>query len=116
MTINMLIKDIIRRLDDHEDRLSALEEAKLVIGQQKKSSSFKSGSTAAKILDLIQQGYFKLPKSISDIILELKTKDYHLKPSDLTAPLRRIVRKGFLKKSKNMPDGNKSSKWMYMGG
>lgn len=108
------MKDIIIKLEDHENRIFVLEGGKSLAGQPKKTNWFKPGSTTAKILDLINEGFFKKPKSISEIISEFKTKDYHLKPSDLTMSLRVVVRKGLLKKTKDMPDGSKSKKWMYI--
>ena len=75
---------------------------------------YKTGSTIHKILILDKEGFFKSPKTISEIIQEFKSKDYHLKASDLTLPLRKIVRKGILKKTKKNVDGTESKNWMYV--
>jgi hypothetical protein len=74
---------------------------------------YKQGSTIDKILKLDKEHFFNTPKTISEIIKELKSKDYHLKASDLTLPLRKIVRKNILKKTKENQDGSESKNWMY---
>ena len=78
------------------------------------SSWYKKGSTIEKIIILINEGFFNKNKTIGDIIEALKAKDYHLKQPDLTLPLRKIVRKGLLKRTKDLPDGTKSKLWTYV--
>ncbi len=107
------LKQINKVLQDYERRLSILEKKKKIV--DKKESWYKSGGTVDKIVKLISQSFFdKKPKNLTEIISELKTKDYHLKASDLTLPLRRIVRKGLLRKTKKMADGTISKKWLYV--
>lgn len=77
-------------------------------------SWYKKGSTIDKIINLANEGFFDKNKTIGEIIDELKVKDYHLKQSDLTLPLRKIVRKGILKRTKDLPDGTKSKQWTYI--
>ncbi len=81
-----------------------------------KSSGFKKGSVADNLNQLIESGYFDQNRTIRDMIDELKSKDVHYEPSDLTRPLRTLVRSGRLKKTKNLPDGTKSKKWTYIKG
>ena len=71
-------------------------------------------STNDKIVELIDDGYFDTNRTLSDIIKEFKTHDYHFKSSALTLPLRRIVRNGYLKKTKDLPNGTKSKYWTYI--
>jgi hypothetical protein len=109
------IEKINKILKDHEGRIIALE------GNRKKQKSnvidaqwYKSGSTIDKLMNLVKEGFFEKPKLISDMVLELKNKDYHLKASDLTLPLRRIVRKQVLRKTNKFSDGKISPKWLYV--
>lgn len=86
---------------------------------KKKSKSvdltwYKKGSTIEKIIYLIKEGFFDKNRTINDIVNQLKTKDFHLKQSDLTLPLRKIVRKELLKRTKDLPDGAKSKQWTYI--
>jgi len=74
---------------------------------------YKKGSTVEKIVILIEEDFFQNSKSINEIIQKLAEKDYHFKAPDLTLPLRNIVRKGLLRKIKDLPDGTKSKVWRY---
>lgn len=79
-----------------------------------KSSGLKKGSVADNLNQLIEDEYFDQNRTIRDMIDELKSKDIHYEPSDLTRPLRTLVRSGRLKKTKNLPDGTKSGRWTYI--
>jgi uncharacterized protein (UPF0335 family) len=105
---------IFKILQDHEKRLAALEGKKFAKTKEKAKTWYKQGSTIEKIILLIEEGFFNIPHTIKEIIAELKTKDYHMKASDLTLPLRKIVRKGLLKKIKRNADGSPSKNWLYM--
>jgi hypothetical protein len=74
---------------------------------------YKTGSTTEKLVKLMDEGFFNENRTIKDIIIKLKSQDYHFEPKDLTMPLRSIVRKKLLKKTKELPDGTKSGKWTY---
>jgi hypothetical protein len=108
------LSKIIKLLHDHEKRITALEGKKAVRATQKMREWYKPGSTIEKVISLINEGFFNTPRAISEIMSELKTKDYHLKASDLTLPLRKIVHKEFLKRTKRSADGSLSKKWLYI--
>lgn len=113
------ISEILRALKDHEGRIANLESAKQRGKQELPTPSkdwYKPGSTIAKIIELIERGFFNTPKSLTSIIMDLKTKDYHLESSDLTLPLRKIVRKGLLVRTKNTADNSPSKHWLYAKG
>lgn len=101
-------------LDDHEYRIAKLERNKLVPKKEAQKEWYRAGSTIEKIISLINNGFFNNTHNISEIIQELKNRDYHLKAADLTLPLRKIVRKGLLKKTDIFNDGSKSKKWLYI--
>lgn len=110
-------QEIKKEFDEIKRRLNALEgKTKKVIKKSTKGNNgwYKKGSTIHKILGLDEEKFFKDPKTISEIIQEFKSKDYHLKASDLTLPLRKIVRKGILKKAKKNKDGSESKNWRYI--
>jgi len=75
---------------------------------------YQSGSTVEKILKLIDSGFFVENHTLADIIKKLKSYDYHFKQSELTLPLRTIVRHGDLVKTKDLPDGKRSKYWTYV--
>jgi len=75
---------------------------------------YQSGSTTEKIMKLVDSGFFVTNHTLTDIIKKLKSYDYHFKQSDLTPSLRIIVRHGDLDKTKDLPDGTRSSRWTYV--
>lgn len=75
---------------------------------------YNPGTTVEKIINLANEGFFDKPETITDIIEELKSKDFHYKSTDLTLPLRKIVRNNVIKKTKNLPDGTISKQWTYI--
>jgi hypothetical protein len=75
---------------------------------------YRSGSTTEKLIKLMEEGFFNENRTIKDIIIKLKSQDYHFEPKDLTMQLRSIVRKELLKKTKELPDGTKLKKWTYI--
>jgi len=108
------LKEINKIIQNHELRLTVLEGKKKTTSIRKEESWYKSGSTIEKVVNLISEKFFNEPRTIGDTVSELKTKDFHLKASDLTLPLRKIVRKGLLKKTKKYADGSVSKKWLYV--
>ena len=106
--------EVFKLLENHEQRIRALEDKKKIKPTYKINAWYQSGSTIEKIILFIEKGFFDVPRSIKEISLELKTKDYHFSASDLTLPLRRIVRKEILKRTKKKSDGSASKSWLYV--
>ncbi|MCX6777704.1 MAG: hypothetical protein NT157_02355 [Candidatus Micrarchaeota archaeon] len=113
-----LTEERIKRIEEivakHEKRILLLEGKSTTHTSPKEKTWYKPGSTIEKIVNLRIEGFFNSEHTIAEIINEFKTRDYHLKASDLTLPLRRIVRKGLLKKTKKRADGTTSGKWLYV--
>ena len=114
MKIKILIIDDNDNSYEGEMHLNKSKITKKSINTSTKKGSIKKESTGDKITELIAEGYFDTNRTISDIVIGLKTYDYHFKSSDLTLPLRGLVRGKFLKKTKNLPDGTKSEHWTYV--
>jgi len=110
------LSKIIRKLQDIEKRILVLEGKKNVNTRVMTKAWYKPKSTIEKIISLIDNGFFNTNRAISEIITELKMKDYHLQASDLTLPLRKIVRKDILKRTKRNADGSPSKNWLYKKG
>ena len=108
------LNELLNILTNHEKRIRALEGKKPSTKISEIKIWYQPGSTIDKVVNLIKEGFFKTPRSISEIISELETKDYHLKAPDLTLPLRKIVRKGLLKRTKKKRDGSPSKTWLYV--
>ena len=112
-------KQIRKILNDHERRITILESKEPAstykkIKSKKLTNEYRKGSTAEKILSL--GNFFNQPKTVKEILDKLKEKDYHFKASDITLPLRNIVRNDSLKKTKTLNDGTKLKKWVYVAG
>ncbi len=101
-------------LKDHERRISRLEGTKQNKRVKDEAAWYLPGSTIEKIVVLINEGVFDNPKSIKQITSEFENKDYHLKASDLTLPLRKIVRKELLRRTKVKEDGLASKIWLFV--
>ena len=113
-------EELQKIINNHETRIANLEresnspkEVKSEV-TPKKNEWYKPGSTIDKVLNLVQENFFNEHRTISDIIVALKAKDYHLKSTDLTLPLRKIVRKGILQKTQKKADGTESKNWLYI--
>jgi len=107
-------EEITRRFEAIEKRLDLIEGTPMKdVSTKAEKKWYKKGSTIHKILLLVEEDFFDNPKTIAKTINEFQSKDYHLKASDLTLPLRKIVRKGILKKTKTNKDNSLSKKWMY---
>lgn len=109
-------REINKVLQNHEQRISALERLGIPKKVLEAESWYRPGSTIEKIIMLIKEGFLNNPKGLKEIISRLEEKDFHLKASDLTLPLRKIVRNGLLKKTKQLPDGTMSKNWLYKKG
>lgn len=101
--MNRKIKEI---LDNHERRISRLE------GILKEKTARKIVSKKKSILDLLielkNEGFFKQPKYLKDIVDKLASRGYHYQSSSLTNPLQRAVRNRILGRIK------KKGKWAYV--
>ena len=114
MTREKGLSEILKTLENHEQRICSLEGKKQPQKISGAKTWYRPGSTSEKIVNLIGEGFFQDPRSISEIIAKLKTRDIHLKASDLTLPLRNVVRKGLLEKTKKKSDGSSSKPWLYV--
>lgn len=113
MKIKISIVDDTGNFYEGEIHLTKDKITKKSINTSTKAGTRK-GSTSDKISELISDGYFDTNRTISDIVTELKTYDYHFRSSDLTLPLRTLVRGKLLTKTKDMPSGTKSRHWTYV--
>lgn len=108
-------EDLIKMVQDHERRLSALENKKgspaskgRVSGATENKSWYKKGSTTAKLIGLLNEGFFDTHRTLADQVNRFETKDYHFKAADLTLPIRQLVRRNMLKREKI------GGKWAYI--
>lgn len=110
------LSDIKKILMDHENRISIIEGKRAGTKRTTAESKawYKPGSTIEKVVLLVGEGFFNKTKTLTELIQKLKSKDYHMKASDLTLPMRKIVRNGVLDKTKTTSDGVVSKVWLYV--
>lgn len=107
--LNHLLKDNSRSGDD-EGEVEKDEKPKRRKTKVKASSS-RGGSKPSKdgpkawLRELVEEGFFKKPKSSSAIREELETRSHHLKATDLTLPLQALCHERLLRRKKEAPDG-----------
>lgn len=108
------LSEIRATLREHEKRITALESRKASKRKRETKSWYRPGSTVHKVVNFVEVGFFDHPRSLKEIVSELKTRDYHFNSSDLTLPLRRIVHKQILKRTKINADGSPSKHWLFV--
>lgn len=93
--------------------------------KRRKSKSTSSGGTGSKrkangptvwLTELVDEEFFKKPKSSSDILEEFENRSHHLKATDLTRQLQNLCHDRLLRRKKIAPEnGGKAvfhwSKW-----
>jgi|GEM_PF-1423210 len=90
--------------DDDEEKSEKTSHKKV---KSHRSSPKRRGPSTSKkegpltwIKELIDEGFFKKPKSSNQIREELETRSHHLKATDLTRPLEALCHDKFLKRNK----------------
>jgi hypothetical protein len=88
--------------------LSSQKKAKIKLARKpkdnKKSRKLKSGRPSQKkiLTELLSSGFFDKPKTVSEIVDNLRLKTGHLyKPNELSTPLVRMLRSGQLTRDEN---------------
>jgi len=108
-TSEQIIEQIEALLIQLKRSLNISEGTSLDNDEKSKSTSSRehefSGLTG-KIHELIGEGFFKDPKTISEISIRLQRKGYKTPTTALSGPLLELVRKDFIERDK--PEGEKS--------
>jgi septation ring formation regulator EzrA len=89
------INGLQKVLEDHEKRISVLEKQSSKIKRRVKKKGLRD------IIDsLISQKYFKQKRTIKDVANELTKRGYNVHTTDISGPLRDLVRSDKLKREK----------------
>jgi len=104
MTLEDEIKEIKKKLEDHEKRIKKIEGSDKAI---KRKSRKKKETILDHLSRLKSQGFFDQPKLAKEIVEKLATEGYHYPPQSLTWSLQKAVRGGELGRIK------KEKKWAY---
>ena len=114
MKIKISIIDNAGKIYEGKIDLSEGKNKNVKIKSKSTKPPYKQGSVSDRLVKLIDNGFFDDNKTVNDMIEELKSQDYHYKRSELDTPLRRIVRKGLLKRTKTLQDGTTSKKLTFV--
>lgn len=91
-------KEIQKILENHEKRISKLEEIlKEKAGMSKEVKAEYTG-IAKRILELRDRDFFKTPKTIREVQLELKTHGFYYMVDRVAMALLRLVRRRELRR------------------
>ncbi|MDP9007954.1 MAG: hypothetical protein M3N91_04480 [Pseudomonadota bacterium] len=71
--------------------------------KQKKARTARTGATTgprAYISEMIEEGFFKKPKTISNVKAELENRGHHIPLTSLSGPLQKLCQKKKLRRQK----------------
>jgi hypothetical protein len=70
-----------------------------------------AGGTTGRLLDLVGEGFFGQPRSLSDVKHVLAERGWHYRLADLGTPTARLVRRQYLRRSQAAVGGKRI--WRY---
>lgn len=107
--LNHLLKDNSPASDDEveieRDEKPKRRKAKVKTSSTRVGSKPSKDGPKAWLRELVEEGFFKKPKSSSAIREELETRSHHLKATDLTLPLQALCHEKLLRRKKESPEG-----------
>lgn len=107
--LSHLLSDSSADNDDNEQPKRKRHKSKSSGQTSRESSKVKKDGPLTWLRELADEGFFKKPKSSAQIREELETRDHHLKPTDLTFPLRVLCKEKVLRRTKaTSAEGGKS--------
>ncbi|HEX4372561.1 MAG TPA: hypothetical protein VHZ50_04560 [Puia sp.] len=106
--LNLLLKDNAPAGDeegeDEKDEKPKSRKAKVKKSFGKGGAKPSKDGPKAWLRELVEEGFFKKPKSSSEIREELETRSHHLKATDLTKPLEALCHEKLLRRKKEASD------------
>jgi hypothetical protein len=102
------IQEIKKIIQDHEKRISKLESSHNAPKPTQKQKAKARKSTRDLLIILKNEGFFKAPRRLSDMVARLVEKNYNVSYGDLTKPLAKLVQSETLERKKI------DKKWAYL--
>jgi hypothetical protein len=90
---------------------AARESDQAAVRSRKGKVGGKPTGTTPRLLNLIEEGFFAQPRSLTEIRESLDERGFHYRLEDLGTPLRRMVRRRHLRRSQAAVHGKKI--WRY---
>ncbi|MEO7991365.1 MAG: hypothetical protein ABI663_17570 [Chryseolinea sp.] len=116
--VNHLLNGKPKKSDAVDDSDEEDEEIEVKKTKKKRRSAKKTTTDSSRkstdgpkawLRELADEGFFKEPKSSSDIREELETQSHHLRPTDLTKPLESLCHERLLRRKKVAPEEGKKA-------
>lgn len=86
-------------------------------GPQRSAPKRAAGSKKPGIIDwmreLVAEGFFKTPRSMNAMLMELGERGHHLTAPDLSWPLRNLCETRALRRKKMVSEGGKAEVWHW---
>ncbi len=76
-------------------------------GKARGAETAQRGGTKAYVRELIGEGFFKKPKTITDVKAELENRGHHIPLTTLSGPLQQLCQARELKRQRGASEGNK---------
>ena len=87
-----------------ENQADPAKKAKSKAAQAQSRAKTKAGPTG-HIADLMDDGFFKKPRSIAEVKVELANRGHHIPLASLGTPLRRLCKAKQLRRKKGIASG-----------
>ena len=68
-----------------------------------KSANKKRGGPQVYVEEMVEEGFFKKPKTISEVKAELENRGHHIPVTSLSGPMQKLCKRKVLRRHK--PDG-----------
>lgn len=83
------------------------------VGAQPPRKAKKSRGPKGYIKELVEEGFFKKPKTIAEVKAELANRGHHIALTSLSGPLQSLCQERVLRRHKARPDRAKKVAYNY---
>ena len=105
-----ILDDLLSKTSE-ESTLASSPKARVKLGKPlaARGSKPKLGGPQAYVEELIEEDFFKKPKTISEVKVELSNRGHHIPRTSLSGPLQTLCQKKALRRQKIAGKGNKKT-------
>ena len=88
---------------DREHKSTPCKTARTSSNASRKQATKKQGGPQSYVEEMVGDGFFKKPKTISEVKAELENRGHHIPVTSLSGPMQKLCQKKVLRRQK--PDG-----------
>lgn len=89
--------------EDHEPKSTPRKAVRKSSNASRKPGARKRGGPQSYVEEMADDGFFKKPKTISEVKAELENRGHHIPVTSLSGPMQKLCQKKVLRRQK--PDG-----------